>query len=261
MGRRAGARSGLRCERHESSEASIVSAMAREERSGASEESAQRRLRSRWSNRSAARSALCALCASAIAGLFAMHAGHARGDDSPADAPFFVLGPQQIGLVLGYGHGVSFAHSGVYEGHQVRELVVLVPWQIELTRRPLRPAWYKGTVAFRAEASLFVNFRPRTGVAGGLGLLLRYNFRPDSALTPYIQAGAGVIGLDFDLAEQADGLAFIPQFGFGFMYDLSERFELDAGMRFHHTSNAYTQRPNGGIDTLQFLVGFAYRFN
>jgi lipid A 3-O-deacylase len=192
-----------------------------------------------------------------------MRAGTAPANNEglDADTPFFVLGPQQVGGIIGYGHGVRFAHSGVLEGHQVRELVLLIPWQIELTRRPIRPAWYKGTVAFRAEASLFVNFSPRTGVAGGLGLLLRYNFRPGATFSPYVQAGAGVIGLDFGLVDQADGLAFIPQFGIGFMYDLTDRLELDTGFRFHHTSNAFTQSPNGGIDTLQILVGLAYQFN
>jgi len=32
-------------------------------------------------------------------------------------------------LSLGYGHGVEFAGSGLIEGHQVRELIVLPHWQ------------------------------------------------------------------------------------------------------------------------------------
>jgi len=180
-----------------------------------------------------------------------------HGEEKPA---FFTLGPHQLGLMLGYGHGVGFAGSGQFEGRQVRELVILPYWQVELTRSPLEPAWYKGTLGFRAEGNILVNFEPRTGVAGGLGLLLRYSLTRWDPLIPYIQAGAGPISLGFGLYEQADGLAFIPQIGVGLVYRISPHISLDLGTRFHHISNAYTQRPNGGIDTMQILLGAAYRF-
>jgi opacity protein-like surface antigen len=97
-------------------------------------------------------------------------------------------------------------------------------------------------------------------VAGGLGLLLRYSLTRWDPIIPYLQAGAGVIGLDFDLAKQADGLAFIPQVGLGLVYRLDPHLSFDLGFRFHHISNAETQNPNGAIDTLQILAGAAYHF-
>jgi opacity protein-like surface antigen len=178
----------------------------------------------------------------------------------PAIPPLFGYGPQQVGLLLGFGRGIKFAGSGRTEGHQVRELIMLPYWQIELTRRPVEPVWYKGTLGFRAEATILVNFEPRTGVAGGLGLLLRYSWTRWDPIIPYVQAGAGVIGLDFDLAKQANGLAFIPQAGLGLVYRLDRHFSFDLGFRFHHISNAETDKPNGGIDTLQVLAGAAYHF-
>jgi opacity protein-like surface antigen len=181
-------------------------------------------------------------------------------DASAEQAPLFLFGPQQVGLLLGYGSGVAFAGSGQLEGHQVQELIILPYWQIELSRRPLEPAWYKGTLGFRAEGTVLINFSPRFGVAGGIGLLLRYSWTRWDPFIPYFQAGAGVIGLDFDLYEQADGLAFIPQVGVGLVYQLNRRVTFDLGFRFHHISNAFTQFPNGGIDTLQVLAGAAYHF-
>jgi len=178
----------------------------------------------------------------------------------PAPPPLFGFGPQQVGLVLGYGQGIKFLGSGRTEGHQVRELIILPYWQIELTRPPVESDWYKGTLGFRAEATILVNFAPRSGVAGGLGLLLRYSLTRWDPVIPYVQAGAGVIGLDFDLAKQADGLAFIPQAGLGLVYRLDPHLSFDLGFRFHHISNANTQNPNGGIDTLQVLAGAAYHF-
>lgn len=184
----------------------------------------------------------------------------AGSSEEAADRPaIFGFGSQQIGLNLGYAHGVDFASSGVIEGRRVRALVVLPHWQIDLTRRLAPRTWYGGVLSFRSEAELLVNFEPRSGVAGGLGLLLRYGFLGAGRTYPYLQGGAGVIGLDFDLADQADGLAFIPQAGVGLIHRLDERFSLDLGFRFHHISNAYTQSPNGGIDALQVLLGVAYR--
>ena len=174
--------------------------------------------------------------------------------------PLFDFGPQQVGLLLGYGHGIKFLGSGRTEGHQVRELIMLPYWQIELTRPPVESDWYKGTLGFRAEATILVNFAPRSGVAGGLGLLLRYSLTRWDPIIPYVQAGAGVIGLDFDLAKQADGLAFIPQAGLGLVYRQGPHLSFDLGFRFHHISNAETKNPNGGIDTLQVLAGAAYHF-
>jgi opacity protein-like surface antigen len=187
-------------------------------------------------------------------------ASSGNAEETADRPPLFRFGPHQVGLSLGYGHGVKFAHSGVIEGHRVRELIVASHWQVDVTRRLAEHSWYGGVLALRAEGTLFVNFEPRSGVAGGLGLLLRYDFRGAGKAYPYVQAGAGVIGLDFDLADQDDGFAFIPQGGVGLVYRLSDRISFDLGVRFHHISNAYTHAPNGGIDTLQFLAGAAYHF-
>jgi opacity protein-like surface antigen len=177
------------------------------------------------------------------------------------DAPFFLLGPQQVGFALGYGHGIDGAGSGVLEGHEVRELIVRPHWQIELTRPPDEPGWLGGTLAFRLEATILANFEPRNGVGAGVGVLLRYNFLRWQPFEPYLQAGAGVMDLAFGLADQADGLAFTPEGGVGFCYLISPNVSMDAGVRFHHISNANTQLPNGGIDSIQFMLGLAYHFD
>ena len=184
-----------------------------------------------------------------------------NAEETADRAPLFRFGPHQVGLSLGYGHGVKFANSGVIEGHRVRELVVAPHWQVDLTRPLAKHSWYGGVLALRTEGTLLVNFEPRSGVAGGLGLLLRYDFRGAERAHPYVHAGAGVIGLDFDLADQDDGFAFTLQGGVGLVYRMSDRISFDLGVRFHHISNANTTLPNGGIDTLQFLVGAAYHFD
>jgi len=180
--------------------------------------------------------------------------------DQQRDEGFFVLGPQDVGFSIGYGRGTSVSSSGRLEGKEVRELVVALHWQIELTRRPREPSWYEGVISLRIEPTLLANFRPRNGVAGGVGGMLRYQLIRWSPLIPYVEGGAGIIGLAFDVADQADGLAFTPTAGVGVVYRLDERLSLQTAVRFQHISNAYTHRPNGGIETFQFLLGTAYHF-
>lgn len=190
-------------------------------------------------------------------GLLLFDPARARADD---DSGFFVLGAQQVGFASGYGQGVSVTTAGAYEGHDVSELVLVGHWQIDVTRPPITPAWYKGVLALRIEPSLLVNFRPRNGVAGGVAAMLRYQWTRWGGTLPYFEAGAGIIGLDFDLYEQADGLAFNPTAGVGVVQHLGEHWAVDLEVRFQHVSNAYTQYPNGGFDTFQYLAGVAYRF-
>ena len=87
-------------------------------------------------------------------------AGSARAD---GDAPLFRIGPHDLGLSIGYGHGSSITSTGRIEGKLVRELVVVGVWRIALTREPLEPALYKGVLSLRIEPSLIVNFEPRGG--------------------------------------------------------------------------------------------------
>ncbi len=183
-------------------------------------------------------------------------AGSARAD---GDAPLFRIGPHDLGLSIGYGHGSSITSTGRIEGKLVREFVVVGVWRIALTREPLEPALYKGVLSLRIEPSLIVNFEPRGGVAGGAAAMLRYELKRWGRIRPYLEGGAGIIGLSFDLADQADGLAFNPTAGVGLVHRLSDRLTLDVACRFQHISNAFTAYPNGGIEAFQYLAGISYR--
>jgi len=183
-------------------------------------------------------------------------AGSARADGA---APLFRIGPHDLGLSIGYGHGSSITSTGRIEGKLVRELVVVGVWRIALTREPLEPALYKGVLSLRIEPSLIVNFEPRGGVAGGAAAMLRYELTRWGRTRPYLEGGAGIIGLSFDLADQADGLAFNPTAGVGLVHRLSDRLTLDVACRFQHISNAFTAYPNGGIEAFQYLAGISYR--
>lgn len=184
--------------------------------------------------------------------------GREQQEKSPA---FFVVGPQTIGLALGYAHGVAAIASDAFESQYVQGLSVLPHWQMDVTRRPIQPAWYKGSLALRLEPTFLVSFRPRSGYAIGFDMLLRYRFLRWDPLIPYLEIGAGPAYIDLDVAGQVDGFAFIPTAGAGVSWRAWERVSLDLGVRLQHISNAYTRRPNNGIDTVQLLLGAAYHLD
>ena len=155
---------------------------------------------------------------------------------------------------------ISGALSGLIEGHQVRELILLAHWEMDITRAPISKSWARGRMAFRSEATYFHNFEPHQGNGGGLALLFRYNFLYFEKVHPYLQIGSGFLSIDMDLADQADGFAFQPQGAVGVLYMINSSHSVELAWRFHHISNAYTKEPNGGIDTSQLIVGYAYHF-
>lgn len=189
----------------------------------------------------------------------------AASDTPPAGSErtpaFFVLGPQTVGLTLGYGHGVPAIAAGRVESGDVRMLVVTPSWQMDVTRRPLEPAWYKGSLAVRLEPTFLVNFSPRNGFATGAALTLRYRLRRWEPIVPYLELGAGIVYLDFDVVDQVDGLGFIPQAGAGVSWRHWEHVSVELGVRLQHISNAYTRLPNEGIDTVQVLLGVVRHFD
>lgn len=78
---------------------------------------------------------------------------------------------------------------------------------------------------------------------------------------PYVEGGAGIGYLDFNLRDQSDGFIFAPQIGVGVNYFVTERAAINASWRWHHLSNAGTNQPNNGINGSLIMLGMTYYFN
>ena len=103
-----------------------------------------------------------------------------------------------------------------------------------------------------------LNTRPRSGIAVGGGMALRYNFLFGHRFVPFLDANAGIVHLDFDLQHQSDGFNFNVGFGGGFHRFVSRRTALTTSIRWQHFSNLGTHLPNNGINAVQFLIGVSY---
>ena len=177
------------------------------------------------------------------------------GPQSPAR--LFRLGTQEIGIAAGYGFALRFVgETGDDEElRDVQYFYVAPRWGIGISDPMGGDAWYRGNVELLAEGAFLLNLEPKDGFAGGITVMLRYNFLPAGVFIPFVEAGAGILSLDFDLMNRSDGLNFTAQAGFGFHYFVADRTAFTGEWRYHHISNAAIERPNLGINSSLFLIG------
>lgn len=182
-----------------------------------------------------------------VSGRAAAQAGAAAGG--------FGYGKQEIGLTSGYGAGWGIFESRGTENADVVSVPLFPRWGVGITDPLGGDSWYRGNLSLTVEGFFLLNREPRNGFAAGGAFSFRYNFLARSGLVPYVEIGAGMTHLDFDLADQRDGFNFLLQFGAGAHWLIRERTALTAGWRFLHISNANLRRPNPGINMNLFLIG------
>lgn len=170
----------------------------------------------------------------------------------------FRYGQQSIGVVAGYGLALPLSGSRGDDVRDVQFLYFAPRWSIGLSDPMGGNAWYRGNVELVVEGTFLYGFEPNGGIAGGITPLIRYNFLAGDRLIPFVQFGAGVLALDFDLSSQADGISFTPQAGLGFHYFLSESTALTGEWRYHHISNGNIHEANSGINSSMVLLGVTF---
>jgi hypothetical protein len=99
----------------------------------------------------------------------------------------------------------------------------------------------------------------------GPTLLVRSEWRPERALVPYVQMGAGILFNDAYHDQTQSAIGSVREFNLeadgGLRYRLGSRWSLDGEVTFQHVSNADSARRNGGINDLGFRLGFTYTFD
>ena len=170
----------------------------------------------------------------------------------------FERGAQEWALAVGQGLGIHLFGSAGSDLEDV-ELVALLPrWGIGLSEPLSGDAWYRGNLELLAEGAFLYAYEPKGGFAWGGSLLLRWNFLASQRVVPFLELGAGLVDLEFDLEHQADGISFTPQGGVGLHYRVSRRTAITGEWRLHHISNADLRQDNDGINDSLFLVGISY---
>jgi lipid A 3-O-deacylase len=170
----------------------------------------------------------------------------------------FGFGKQSLGLSAGHGLALPVGGTRSPELEDIQFVYVTPRWSVGITDSLGGRSWYRGNFELLLEGTFLYLFEPKSGRAGGVAPMLRYNFLTGSRFIPFLQAGAGVIALDADLRRQADGLNFILQSGLGLHYFLSQSTALTGEWRFHHISNAGIHNRNAGINSSLFMLGVTF---
>ena len=169
----------------------------------------------------------------------------------------FTRGTWQSGLAGGYARGFAAFDSGGSESEDVRMGALFASAGASLTDSIAPGRWFGGGVSLLGEGQFLWNREPRDGFGGSGALVVRYHFLASArhGVVPFLDGGAGVGAIDFDLESQHDGFNFILEGGVGVHLFLTPVLALTPSWRYHHISNAGTARPNVGINSQLFLLG------
>jgi hypothetical protein len=169
--------------------------------------------------------------------------------------PRFERGAQELALIAGYGIGLDL---GASQSGDTRLVAVLPHWGIALTRPYGVDRAFAGSLSLLVEGVYLRSLDPHRGNSGGANLIFRNHFLALGRFVPFLELGAGMASVDFDLQEQRDGFDFTLETGAGAHFFLSRHVTLTLEWRLHHISNAGIHKPNEGINTSHFLGGLSF---
>lgn len=125
---------------------------------------------------------------------------------------------------------------------------------------PIGPGSLRGNLEVLGEPFVQYFHDPKERFGAGLSALLRWIFATETALLPYVEAGAGVMGTNLDIRRTNCDVNFVIEAGVGGLLFLTERVALTGGYRFSHISNANICEKNRGINSSLVNLGVSYFF-
>ena len=94
----------------------------------------------------------------------------------------------------------------------------------------------------------------------GVNVGIQYQFKVNQWLSSYLLVGTGPHYISVRSERQAQGFIFSDNFGGGLQFLITRQQSLDVGYRFRHISNAGLEKPNRGINTNNWYIGYRWRF-
>jgi lipid A 3-O-deacylase len=165
------------------------------------------------------------------------------------------LGLQEVGFFSGYGKGdlesqktLEFMPAGVRFGFNLRPLGKKLGWEP------------KGLLELVCEPYFGYNFQPKDTLEFGLAFFLKYGFPFTEKLYTFIELGTGPYYMTWSTDNQSTQFNFNSQGGLGLLYFLDSHWGVNTAFRYRHVSNADIKKPNGGIQSLVYLIGFSYYY-
>ena len=121
--------------------------------------------------------------------------------------------------------------------------------------------WLPGNLEVLGEAIGGTVFKGRGSYLAGGTLWLRYNFvEPNWRLVPYVQAGAGAEGTDFDQRLVGEKFNFNLNVGVGARYFVRQNLSINVECLYQHLSNAKLSHTDLGVNAVGPMIGLSYFF-
>lgn len=163
----------------------------------------------------------------------------------------------EIGLLSGYAFmSEEINHS---EDFQAVLLSLRLGYDIKPWVKKIWPN-FPGELQFDIEPYIDPIVEPDSGVEAGSALLFKYSYPITKRLSPYIEAGSGLIYSSQHTFNQSTQWNFLDQAGGGIAYMLTDRASVSVGYRFRHYSNCGMKEPNGGVNSQVILCGVSYLY-
>lgn len=164
-------------------------------------------------------------------------------------------GLQELGFFLGYGRG----DLGVRKDLEVIPLGLRLGFDLKRLTRKL--GWApSGLFELVIEPYVGANLKPNNTMEFGLPFFIKYGFPLTERVYPFAELGTGPYYMTCFSSKQSTQLNFISQGGLGLLYFISPHWAANSEFRYRHVSNAAIKKPNGGIESLVFLLGVSYFF-
>ena len=168
-------------------------------------------------------------------------------------------GTVEIGVLAGYWKENGL--DGTSPSSDQRAVYILPQVGIVFTD-PFEAGWLTGNLEFLAEPLGARYSKPFIAYAGGLSLVLKYNFLSFGRWMPFWDMGAGMLWTDLAprIPEQSTQVNFVLETGPGVHYFMTEQFAFTTSIRYHHISNAHTGDRNVGLNAWLFSGGVSFYF-
>lgn len=125
------------------------------------------------------------------------------------------------------------------------------------------PTPIRGSLEVIFEPTFLITATPKRVFGEGVSLLARYNFVTGTRWVPFFDLGIGLLHWNLELRDPrvlGTRFNFTLHGGPGLHYFATDHLAITGQMRFHHISNAGRARPNIGVNSSVFLLGFSYFF-
>lgn len=166
----------------------------------------------------------------------------------------FKEGMTEWAFSVGYGRNFHLKGNHPNVNEDIKFVPFLVSWNKvfkELTSDASLEYAVEGIISYARQESEDIYL-------AGLTPLLIYNFKNYEKLTPYVDAGVGVVVTNLYPKGFGGDWGFTPQVGVGFRYAVNDDQFIRFSYRYHHISNAGFKVPNKSIDSNYFFIGYSF---